>query len=69
MYCPHEIQSLLISKVCTWAENQAITKVLWEESNAPLMFEILRQSCLLPMAYAETIKKSIDMYKGWLTVH
>lgn len=33
------------------------------------MLEISKQTCQLPMSYVETIKKSIELYKNWLTVN
>ncbi len=69
MYCPFEIQAVLINYFATWSENMTISKILWDESNAPLMIEISKQSCLLPMSYADTVKKSIDLYRNWLTVN
>lgn len=35
---------------------------------APLMLEIIRQSCQLPMSHADTIKKSLDLFKAWFSV-
>ena len=43
--------------------------IIWDsQSNGPLMLEIHRQTCLLPLSYSSTIMGSMQMYRNWLVV-
>jgi hypothetical protein len=67
--CPYEIQAVLIERLTQFGERSQIFPVLWDAlSNAPIMMEIHRQSCLLPLSYAPTIKKSMQTWRSWLMV-
>lgn len=65
--CPPEIQAVIIDKLITWSDRPQIFGIIWDSnSNGPIMLEINRQSCLIPLSFAATIKKSMQLYRSWL---
>ncbi len=69
MLCPPEIQAILIDRIAAWGDRPQVFSIVWDpDGNGPIMLEIHRQTCQLPMSYASTIKKAIQLYRGWLLV-
>lgn len=67
--CPPEIQAVLIEKTQTWGDRPNIFQEIWDPNcNGPLMLEIHRQSCLIPLSFFATIKKSTQLFRSWLMV-
>eukprot|EP01104_Vermistella_antarctica_P013529 TRINITY_DN4112_c0_g1_i3.p1 TRINITY_DN4112_c0_g1~~TRINITY_DN4112_c0_g1_i3.p1 ORF type:complete len:1259 (-),score=365.16 TRINITY_DN4112_c0_g1_i3:66-3842(-) len=64
-HAPHQVQTVIISRLGTWMRNDHIVKILWtSEQNVDIMLEIYRQSCYLPIRCDNTIKKSIAVYRN-----
>lgn len=67
--CPHEIQTVLIDRLAVWGDKNNIFTIMWDSnSNAPIMLEMNRQTCLLPLTYTASVKKSIQIFRSWLMV-
>ena len=64
--CPAELQKVLLEKIYSWVESITISGSLWDPATAPLMMEICRQSCRLPITYSSTITTSIEIFRTWL---
>lgn len=45
-----------------------LTTRLWEDRNAPLMFEIARQVTQLPLRHAATVKRVLFTFRHWFLV-
>lgn len=50
-------------------ENNTVFPILWDTTfNGPILLEISRQTCLLPLSFNTTIRTSIQIFRSWLTV-
>ncbi len=66
--CPNLLQKTLIDILDKQKSLASVCTKLWEDNNAPVMFEIARQSYVLPVQFASTIKKSILLFKHYFVV-
>src|SRR3989338_3671294 len=65
-WAPHPIQRIILNWLREWIYNIPISMIFWNRENAPLMMEILRQSCRLPMSFGPSIRLSLELYRTWL---
>jgi hypothetical protein len=63
--CPNLLQKTLIDTLDKHKSLATLCTKVWEDNNAPVMFEIARQSYILPVQFAPTIKKSILLFKHY----
>ncbi len=66
--CPAEIQACLVERLVAWAEVGHICQVIWKPANGPLLMEISRQSCRLPIVHHLTIKTSMGLFREMIMV-
>ncbi|KAJ6228155.1 rho gtpase-activating protein [Anaeramoeba flamelloides] len=66
-HCPYELQPILIGYLLEWVKKPKLTKFLFENiQNKQIIFEIFRQSFLLPIEYDDTVYKVLETYKIWV---
>jgi hypothetical protein len=64
-HCPYPVQRLFVEHFDKWKTNSTLCAKLWEDKNANFMLEVSRQCCQLPITYAGTIRKLIQLYRHW----
>lgn len=66
--CPSEIISALVEQIAIWTDNSTFNSIIWNNENGPLLMEISRQACCLPIPQHVIIKQAIDVFKSILLV-
>jgi len=66
--CPAEMIAALVEQVAIWTDDSTLNPIIWSNTNGPLLMEISRQACRLPVAQHVIIKQSMDVFKNILLV-
>ncbi|PRP83806.1 ral GTPase-activating protein subunit alpha-2 [Planoprotostelium fungivorum] len=65
--CPPHIQQTVIGRLSFWAGKPGLFSILWDpNANSLIMMELHRNSCLLPLVDAATMKLSTKIFRTWL---
>eukprot|EP01087_Luapelamoeba_hula_P001339 TRINITY_DN1108_c0_g1_i2.p1 TRINITY_DN1108_c0_g1~~TRINITY_DN1108_c0_g1_i2.p1 ORF type:complete len:963 (-),score=110.16 TRINITY_DN1108_c0_g1_i2:2923-5697(-) len=65
--CPIEVQHCIVERLTKWVDDPFISAILWLPRNGPLLMEVSRQACCLPITWNYTIRLGIDLMRSYIT--